>query len=227
MATVTKPPDKKLLLKGQRNQFFETIQEHGLTPSHFSWDEASRGTGSSRYLISSLRYTGTDYHFDSDPSGDGGWYWTCAPGNNEPDSEGDGEWSDLVEAFGSWLDAAENEASAPDLWSGEILAGIEVEPGDESNNSPLTDSEVRVVEKQIAAVRAYLLQSGIAPEQLKEANRKLDYLTAAAKRVGRFDWRNLAVGIVVDIAINAAFNPQQAQTLLNLMVGAARHLIGS
>ncbi len=227
MATVTRPPARRLLLTSQRNEFYALIGAHGLSPAKFSWVEATRTLFQSRYLISRLVYSGTEYHFDSDPQGDEIWKWSISPGNNEPHAAGQGNWHVVIDAFRAWLGFLVREVDAPDLWSGDIVAGIEIESADEWQNDALTDAEVRAVEKRIAGVRGYLLEAGLPAEQLAKANGKLDYLVTAAKRVGRFDWRNLAVGVMVDIAINATFNPQQAQTLWNLLVGPARHLLGA
>jgi hypothetical protein len=66
----------------------------------------------------------------------------------------------------------------------------------------------------------------LEPDRLSDANAKLDYLIDAAERLGRFDWRQVAAGIVVSGWISAAFDPDRARTLYQLLVEPVQRLFG-
>jgi hypothetical protein len=217
-------PDTRVLRTSQRNAVYTAIVDFGMTPADFSLGE----TEWSSARISRLTHKISGYYFDFYPAGSGQWVFKYSPGDFESEGRSDRQvvWSDIERALRGWLVFLKEEVLAPDLWSGDILAGVAVDPGNELHNEPLNEVEVRIIGQRVAAVRAFVLECGVNGEQLAEVDQKLDYLASAATRLGRFDWRNLAVGIVVDIAIAAAFNPQQAQNMLNLLIGVAQRLVG-
>jgi hypothetical protein len=61
---------------------------------------------------------------------------------------------------------------------------------------------------------------------------QLAYLTEAATRVGRFDWKNLAASTFIEIVLTLGLDPEKARRLLALatqllgplVVGVARLL---
>jgi hypothetical protein len=57
--------------------------------------------------------------------------------------------------------------------------------------------------------------------------RKLDDLAAAATRMGRKDWINLAVGMLTNTIVGAALNPDAAKLLFQAAGAALSWLWGS
>lgn len=98
--------------------------------------------------------------------------------------------------------------------------------GDAEHNEPLTEGEILMVVERVERVRTYLVESGVTGAVLAEANAKLDYLVGAARRVGRFDWWNIAVSTLIGIAVSAAFDPDRAQVLFRTILGEAVRLLG-
>jgi hypothetical protein len=84
-----------------------------------------------------------------------------------------------------------------------------------------------MVVERVQRVRTYLVGSGVDGVALADANTKLDYLVGASRRVGRFDWWNIAVSTLIGIAVTAAFDPAQAQVLFTTILGEAIRLLGS
>jgi hypothetical protein len=95
-----------------------------------------------------------------------------------------------------------------------------------TSNDSFTPDEVAAIRRQLDGARQYLEGQSLPPDRLADANRKLDSLVEATQRLGRRDWGMFAMGVVVDIAISAAFSPAQAQGLFDVVTGVVRGLLG-
>jgi hypothetical protein len=51
---------------------------------------------------------------------------------------------------------------------------------------------------------------------------KLDYLGDAASRVGRIDWRNAFVGVILSYILGAALPPESARSIFQTFVALLR-----
>jgi hypothetical protein len=222
-------PIKRLLSKSQGNEVHSCIQNAGMSPDDFSMGEVRWSVAGVPFRVNRLTHTISHFHFDFYPMSGQKCMCKYSPGDYAAEWQSDGgvAWSSVLAFLGRWLLYLSREVLAPDLWAGDVLAGVTVSFGDELHNEPMTEADIRDIERRVIQARAYILDSGLRDEQLAQIDEKLAYLVAATGRIGRFDWRNLAVGIVVDIAIAAAFSPQQAQNLLNLLVGTVQRLVGS
>jgi hypothetical protein len=230
MGMMTNSPEKRPLLKRQRNDLHKAISDVGFDPREFALSEVP-WIHNHAVMATRMAYLGTGYYFELVlvPNIDD-WDWIAEPGFYEAHVEAERveNWIGVIENLKWWLkECLEPEVREPDLWYQDLETVATVESGDEFHNDPFSDGEVERIEGRIASVRLFVVESGVEGELLAEINRKLDYLGASAKRVGRFDWRNQAVGIAVTIAVSAAFNPQQAQNLLNLLALGAQRLMGS
>ena len=66
----------------------------------------------------------------------------------------------------------------------------------------------------------------ITPEQADYISRKLDELADAANRLGRKDWINFAMGMLANIVISAALEPDGAKFLFKTAGHALEWLFG-
>jgi len=131
-------------------------------------------------------------------------------------------WPGVKQLFDNWLQILQREVGQPNLWAGILDADL---PSSPSSNAPLTADEVEYVRGQIDSARKYLHGQNLDKQTLDSVNKKLDYLVGASKRMGRIDWRTLAIGTVVEIAISAAFAPEQAQALFQLITAPVQRLL--
>lgn len=112
-----------------------------------------------------------------------------------------------------WYMALRREIDAPELWASVLTQAAELrETTNPDDNSRLTAAEIRHVGDRVAAARILLLDAGLVAEALVDANRKLDYLVDTASRMGRYDWRNTAIGVGLTSA-----------SLLRLILNAPRN----
>lgn len=62
-------------------------------------------------------------------------------------------------------------------------------------------------------------------EQIEVINENVEYLKAAADRVGRKDWILMAISTVINIAINAVLPGDTANTLLHGFIAAVGPIV--
>ncbi|OZV12380.1 hypothetical protein CIW83_09810 [Tissierella sp. P1] len=208
------------LMRSQKNSLLEEIKESALNPFNFDWDnEIDENTD---LLLEVLKYKGTEYYFaivvDDDIFRVG-----YTPGENMlyERTEYD-EWEEILYYFRNWLSCLKREISQPDLWE-ELekikmddlipeLDGLEFE--DKYEREEFSYREVMQIEQGINDIRNYLVETSNGnDEEIKIINQKLDYLTDAVKRMGRTDWKNIFIGVMIDIGINIISNPVQRQKI--------------
>jgi hypothetical protein len=55
---------------------------------------------------------------------------------------------------------------------------------------------------------------------------KLDYLAAAAGRLGRIDWREVFAGTMLTFVLTAALPPESARDILLTVLRSIGHILG-
>jgi len=83
-----------------------------------------------------------------------------------------------------------------------------------------------LIGERVDRVRGLLEVASLAPDVLADVNKKLDHLIEATDRLGRFDWRALAVGILFEAALAAAFDPSRARQMMEMVLVGLRGLLG-
>lgn len=206
------------LMRSQKNSLLEEIRESVLDPFNFEWDnEIDESTD---LLLEVLKYKGTEYYFaivvDDDVFRVG-----YTPGENMLYERAEyDEWEEILYYFRNWLSCLKREISQPDLWEElekiklddfiPALDGLEFE--NEYAGQEFTYREVLQLEEGINNIRNYLVEaSKDNDEEIRNINHKLDYLTDAVKRMGRTDWKNIFIGVMIDIGINIISDPVQRQ----------------
>jgi hypothetical protein len=136
---------------------------------------------------------------------------------------------------GQWLKLVKVEQDTPDLWElarqqRAWLISDEKSFGANTPFSPPERDQIRLHLRTIAehAVKTYQLTEA-AQVEVRE---RLNYLEAAADRVGRLDWKNLAASTFIGIVLNLSLSVEQGGKLLTfanqllgpLVAGAARLL---
>src|SRR5690242_1970377 len=89
-------------------------------------------------------------------------------------------------------------------------------------NTLFEQGEIARIGESLETVKEAVRQRSdlVRPEQMEFLGRKLDDLAAAATRMGRKDWINLAVGMLTNTIVGAALNPDAAKLLFQA-AGAA------
>jgi hypothetical protein len=96
-------------------------------------------------------------------------------------------------------------------------------------NTPFTQAEIARIQECLETVKETVRQRNdlLRPEQMAFLGRKLDDLAAAAHRMGRKDWINLAVGILTNTIVGAALSSDAAKFLFRAAGAALSWLWGN
>jgi len=219
------------LLRSQKNDVMRAIRIAGLNPADFGWDEVASGSAG-HTIVPRLVHVPTRswFAFDGDGAVYASHFWPSSLDVGY--SEGPvalpvrGDWRNQLACFMHWLKLVRRELSEPDLWS-VFSDGSTYRDESDADNSPFNPAERDQIIAQLGEVRRYIVATGVDETQLLAIDARLDYLTEATERLGRIDWRVVAIGMAFEIALAAAFNPEQARHLFDLMAQAAQRLLGA
>lgn len=130
-------------------------------------------------------------------------------------------WDQQAENFSDWLTYLRREVESPDLWSSvtqesEILNASNL--GD--LNTSFTREEKNYIREGIDEIKQYLLTAHKLDPKLVES--RLNYLAEASDRVGRKDWINLLLSVLVGIVVAAALPPETTREVFRF-VGQVLH----
>ncbi len=129
----------------------------------------------------------------------------------------------VYDHFENWLSGQVipymEEMKQPDSWQ-QIEQQKQLVSADsltEYDTSPFTEPEKQQARASIGQFRVLILESfGPIQEQLEVIDQRLDYLSAAVDRLNRFDWKGLALSIVVGIGINLCVDTEGGRRLFEL-----------
>lgn len=213
------------LLRSQQNEAFGWVVRSGFDPRDFEVGPATWGDD-----IACTRFAYKDSAFFLDVStARGNFSIRYSPGSSELLTHQMSLGRDFAVAerpFLAWLAYLRREVEAPDLWAmareGPTLFFV---GGVVTDNDPFTAPELAQIAAAVERTRAYLIETGVEGEALADANAKLDYLVEASRRSGRFDWANIAFSTAWGVAVAAAFDPDRARALFEILAAPVRHLL--
>jgi len=204
-----------VLLKSQRNRFFEILQEAGINPTN-----ASEEQGEEYYRID-IMVDEVDCLFCVFLDRVDSFRIGLNPGNDfGQDDFAVEEWEDVMDCFAVWAERVYNELYTPDLWAEAAKTAQLFAPTSTPTDDKFTRTELAEVQGQLR-----LLQQSFTTAALPEAARqKLIELTqtAAVKAEGltKKDWQNWLIGGFISAIASLALNPTQAGEVLKLVKAA-------
>jgi hypothetical protein len=219
--------EKRTLLPSQMNEIFSLVQQIELNHSDFEWRERV-SSQSSNITISDLVHKSTGFYFLFDYHPTHRHYSQCSPGEDTAiQQQISRSWETQKTFAKTWLHWLKREIESPDLW-GSIARGAEIAEAAASNdteNISFNENEKQYIATGINEIKEYLLKA----HDLSERNatlvaQRLDYLIEASNRVGRKDWINLLLSVLVGIVISAALPPDSARELFSF-AGQVLHQI--
>jgi hypothetical protein len=214
----------KSLLRSQANSVLEEIIGIELTPNEFNWEDvpgfmnwADLGKG----IVSKLSHRSGYYYIFDNRAHQVYSRWS-------PDFEklvsGDvnhEKWNTQLENVKRWLRYLKREIESPNFW-GAISQESEIINATSSNdlNSYFTKAERAYIFSGIEEIKQYLLTAHRLDSELVES--RLNYLAEASERVGRKDWINLLLSVLVGIVVSAALPPETTREIFRF-VGQVLH----
>jgi hypothetical protein len=211
-SSVIRAVTRHALLTSQWNSVFTAIKAAGLVPREFERREKESTFSTSRVPMLVHRPTGGYFVFDWEPERMQGHYAVFCPGiYGYEDRHFPGEWGQQMEYVRAWLNNVRREHTTADLWT-EVerereLLGADRIPAP-AENTPFTPDEQKRIAAHLHELGQYVRQNyALAPEQYDALESRLDYLTAAAARTGRLDWRTMFVGTMFSLGVEAILPP--------------------
>jgi hypothetical protein len=128
-----------------------------------------------------------------------------------------------------WLFAVKRDIDTPDLWAQlqrekELFVAISDEA---TENTPFTTTEQEEIADQLGELKEYMARAySLSEAQTRLLEERLDYLAAAAGRVGRKDWFLLAAGVMLGYVLTAAIPPEAVRDILGTLLTSIEHISG-
>lgn len=212
---------KYLILQSQKNSILESIVNLGLNASDFEWREQE--SNYTKAIISVLIHRPTNYYFSFEIQ-QGKHFAEFSPGETLAiERSFTGSWSYQWAYLDSWLIFLKRELESPDLWSA-IAQESELinATNEEDDNSPFNKEERKYIISGIDEIRQYLVKVHKINAEIIEP--RLKYLEDASERLGRKDWKNILLSVIIGIILNSTVTPESSREILRF-VGAVLHQI--
>jgi hypothetical protein len=213
----------RYLLKSQANQLLEELRSESWNPSDFKWEDTGSLTHGQSTKVSQLVHFPSGYYFTFDNFT--GFHSDWSPAKEKQKHKTDSQsWNAQLKHFKEWLGYLRREVESPDLWSAISQESeiAEAASADESN-TPFSIEEKSYILSGINEVKQYLLTAHKVDPELVEA--RLNYLAEASDRVGRKDWINLLLSVLVGIVIQAALPPEATRELFRFVGTVLRQIL--
>lgn len=215
------------ILRSQANEILGLLQEAGLIPSDFRWEDRE-STFPKNGTVSALVHRPTGYYFKFDYSDQGHWA-EFSPGEDKiVDVQHPGSWKFQRGYAELWVKALAREVNEPDLWESIASESLLVAAADRTEDTGAFSAEERLkIRESLAEIRQYCLQAlALSQEQARVITTRLDYLASAAERMSRKDWLLLAAGVLMNIVVAAAFTPSLTRELFRFAGQALQWVVG-
>lgn len=198
----------------QRNELYTIAERLGLDPATFDWTEEVGARGD---RIHRILHPPTGAFLKIDWFSLYGAGYLLDPWPQLEEMHNASNWGTLRPLIQRWLSAVKAETDAPNLWAIAKQSRAWL-TSDVHENAPFTPDERNQIARHLRTIEEYTVKT----YQLSEAHQahvreQLGYLTEAAERVGRFDWKNLAVSTFVNIVVTLGLDIEKIQKLLALV----------
>ncbi len=223
------------LLPSQKNDVFRIVENAGFDPGDFEWQVASVP---GPHTVDALVHRAHDefsFAFDINIARNRSLVPELEPDRISyfsPGAEvireavGCHGWDEQLRLAARWLHTLRREVDAVSLWDTLGSETTRQIAAANLSNRPLTREERKVVEVQAEQVRAYLRAHVNDRETLARLEKKVDELLDASKRLGIKDYAMVSLGLLMSMAVGAAFTGAQAQAFVNLFYSGVRLLLG-
>jgi hypothetical protein len=95
------------------------------------------------------------------------------------------------------------------------------------DNKPFNAEEQKLIIQKLDEIKNFLLEDqAYDVEQAETVERNFGYLKESAQRLGRKDWLNIVLGVLVSQIVTLALDPEKARGLLALAGTALQSLWG-
>ena len=213
-------PPSPQVPKWKKNQIFEAIQNAGLDPRDFDFED---GDAEVR-----IKHKWSESYFIL--GGEAGHYvghYVVGDSANWPYEVY--SWESVIPRVTGWLAEVKRDLETPDLWAelrreAEVIGGASNEA---NKNTPFTPEEQGEIVGRLQELAEYARRTySLSGPEMQILNAKVDYLVGAVGRLGRIDWRNAFAGVILGFIFAAVLPPESARHIFLTLLRAVGHLYG-
>ena len=220
------------LSKVQRNQIYALATKVGLDTGSIEWQDEPSAYSDLIHVILH-RSSGSFFKAPHSNRTDGTGYFTVEswPRITDRIDSGrvpDDDWEGLRICIDEWLTAVKEEVDAPDLWqiARDQRAWLTSSQSDLRGNTAFTPVEREQITRSLTAIEEFTAKNyQLTVAHQEHVREQLKYLSEAAERVGRFDWKNLAAATFIDLVLTLGLDPANSQKLLSFATQLLGHLV--
>lgn len=139
-------------------------------------------------------------------------------------------WSAVEERFRRWVRDVKQDVETPDLWAElqrerAIITGAGFE---EPENTPFTSDEQAEIAQRLRQIKEHVrVTYELTAEQYAAIDKRLDHLEDAAKRgVGRIDWRDQVIGVLLGLVIDAVLPQHPVRQIIVILLRGLGQMFG-
>jgi len=212
-----------MLLRSQKNELFDIINESELSHSMFELVESST---SNSFIIKTI-YDSFYMKIKLQPStASFKFYIEITPWEESVREAKLSEktWKNVVYVFSKWIGDLEKELTIPDKWA-ELEKYTEdfhseISLKDDGANTQFTFQEVKEIEASTERAKAEVAKLDLLQEQIEQINGKLDYIAGKAQTSSRRDWKNIAVGTIINTIVSLSLPPEASNAIWKIIQAA-------
>ena len=218
------------LKREQKNSVITLINEAGLILSDFKWEDMG-------FAKDRIVYKEAEFYFNIALTHQHDFTVSFTPGgermlvNEGPLSSWFPPTLETIDVPPSvlswcriWVENLKKELETPDLWAAiEISSAYDQsrrrfwESPDDLPNDPLTDSEKRNIEENLATFQEQIDRVlELNDEQKKFLAAQIEYFRSASERLGKRDLKMILTGGLIQLVVGLALNPELARTFFNM-----------
>jgi hypothetical protein len=219
------------LLKTQKNDFLGAIRQTGLAPFDFEWSIVRPYWREPDDPVPVLVHVPSRCYFAVGDFRSHEFEFECRPGlERQIGHTTVFGWNAVMNEFRAWLERAEREWNAPDLWAGVMtereLAGA-TGPAGPSDETSFTEDERALIADQLQEIRELIVtRAELNEAQIEQLDERLDYVQNASSRLTRRDWANIFVSSILSFAIEHALGSEVVSEVLRYSARTLGHLFG-
>jgi len=123
----------------------------------------------------------------------------------------------MISGVSRWLVDVKRDLETPDLWA-ELQREAQLlgDASDEATeNTPFTPDEQKEIAMRLQGMAEQARHTySLSEEQMRVLNAKIDYLKAAAGRLGRIHWRDVFLGVMFTFVLASALPPESVRHIV-------------
>jgi len=205
---------KRKLLNAQRKQLHNILVDEGVDPTQTRWTNDQKGWTSDHTDTLEI---GICYFVINPEIGRVNIKCSPAPDGGVEFGETRLDWNSVIEIFRSWAKQVKLEIDQPDPWAKYIKFSPPQDLSDLSDNSPFSYTEVQQAEAAVQKLIKFL------HENISNYNKASDKFDTALNRLiehaksglGRIDWTNQFVGLIIAICLTLSLSTEVASRIWN------------